>query len=138
MALAEDIGSFEKRIDVLQKLGHVLLLQDKLPDAKKLFEDSLALTKTDNRIREQSISLCGIATILSRQSSYEQALALFNKAIPLSERIHDVAGKDSALYGMAEINYALGRHEEASRLYRASTHLDHSQETQTDTRHLGT
>jgi len=120
--LAKSIND-TNRVILLRRIGSFYLLTN--PElAKKYFQEGLALSLKLNFRREEANCLRWIGNVLKREGQYPEALDNFQKALKISEAIHDFAGISAGLGHIGDVYTEQGDYNKARNNYFHAKKID--------------
>ena len=106
------------RIELLLQEAFRLYDQDQLDNARKLFEQALALATEEKNVRAEAESHRGLGIILYERAEYASARSEFELALTLFERLPDRAGVAKVTTHLAGVAQMTGDVKEARERYR--------------------
>jgi eukaryotic-like serine/threonine-protein kinase len=124
LSLAINLENDEEKAAVLQGIGITYKRLNKLDDALRNYQESLAIRRRLGQKRGMAASLNEIAQIEVRLGKPEPALANFNEALQVRREIGDKKGIADTLNDLGNLNHDRGRHEQALKLFKESLQIE--------------
>ena len=113
LTLSVQLDNRQAKASVLQALGIAYKNLNKLDDALRQYQDSLAIKRQIGDKRGIAASLSEIAQINNLQGRPEEAVASYKESISIRQAIGDRRGTGVALIGLGAAYFDSGRHAEA-------------------------
>ena len=93
----------EVRVKLIFGLGQAALYQGDIETARKMFEESLALSKTANDRRQIALSSRGLGAAAKQQGDIETAKKFMQKGLKISHELKDVFGISVSLNNLGDL-----------------------------------
>jgi tetratricopeptide (TPR) repeat protein len=119
LRIAEDTKERHKAGMDRMALGEIYHLMGRFREARRAYEDALAIFKHEQHFNEAAIVLTGLASLSATQREYKQAVTYLNEATELLKKVRP-AGSEAELrtanaFGM--VFFAQGKHEKAEQYF---------------------
>jgi tetratricopeptide (TPR) repeat protein len=124
LSLAVQLGNDEEKAKVLQGIGISYGLLNKLDDALRSYQESLAVNRRLGQKNGMAANLAEIAQIQRTLGKPDVALSSFNEALELSREIGDKQGTADTLNNLGTLYHDRSNYDQALKVFKESLQLE--------------
>jgi tetratricopeptide (TPR) repeat protein len=114
---ARRIGDWSAELQGLTDQARSLFNDEKYSQARKIYEEAVAISERLGMVRIKAASLEGLANLDWIESHYERASSTFETALALYAQAMDMYGQASAMISLGDLNLQMRRIPEAIRYF---------------------
>ena len=104
----------------LHQLGMLAQAQGDNPEARRLYQESLAIQEQLGNLSGRASSLHALGVLAQGQGDYPEARRLYQESLAIEEQLGDLSGRASSLHQLGMLAQDQGDYHEARRLYQES------------------
>jgi tetratricopeptide (TPR) repeat protein len=114
--IGRSLGEVGRQVTGLSQtlLGDIPYWQGNLPEARKLYEESISFLKEIHNVNMMTYPLRRLGYLILGEGDFDRALELFNESLQINHQIGHFQGQVACLVGFAATNLAKKKAEKAA------------------------